>query len=186
MELPPAQLFPARSALTRTLADYEASVADIAQYEAKIARADVDEAEAINADITETESADRITRTQNLRNVFRARLAAKETAKAKLLTQLSAALNAGHNEFSALVGDLVATRRETLRGRVLVAGQLGEDSGTDVDVMLESAKPISELRGLEVPSASITYCDRAETIAGMAKRILAGYEALELQRRKQI
>jgi hypothetical protein len=106
--------------------------------------------------------------------------------QAKAVGELKAALALGHQEYSALCADLVSQRREILRGRVMAAGVLSDDVSVDVDILLENSKAISDIRSLEIPSGSITYCDGAEQIIGMARKVLAGYELISAKQKEQI
>jgi hypothetical protein len=185
--LPPAQIYPARSKLTAKLAEYERALADLEDYKGRAERAAIDEDRAMaDSQLTEKEAAERISHAQNERNVYQARQAQREKAMAAFLTELKTVLDAAHREFSNAVRVERTRVRDILAQRVASAGQLEDYSAVDLDELLDFSGPLRELRALEINSTSILFCDRPELISGMARKVLGAYEALELQRRKQV
>jgi hypothetical protein len=183
----PAELLPAKAKLDRVLVDYTKAGLDLSESRAHLSRSEVDELSTLdNLELSDEESANRIAVCQRSISIYRARVTSREAAQARLLVELKSSLGAGHNEYSALVGDLLTKRRDILRDRMIEAGHLVGRFGDELETLLESSQLILDVRSLEIPSGAIIYCDSAEQITGMAKRILASYEAIAAKQKDQI
>jgi hypothetical protein len=175
----PEKLLPAKSKLDKVVVDYQKAAQDLDDSRGHLARAETDEQSALNnLELSDEESADRVAVAQRSIAIYRARTTNRETTQAKLLKELKTALDAAHNEYSALVQDVLTKRREILCGRLVETGHLVGNFQSDLEMLLESSQFILDVRSLEIPSGSVLYTDNADTIPGMAKRILASYEAI--------
>lgn len=175
----PEKILPAKSKLDRVLIDYRKAGLDLSERQAHLSRSEVDEQSALNnLELTDQESADRVAVSQRSIGIYRARVNSREAAQAKLLKEMKLALSASHGEFSALVDNVLTQRRGILRVRMIEAGHLVGRFEDELETLLESSELILDVRSLEIPSGAVTYCDSTEQITGMAKRILAGYEAI--------
>jgi hypothetical protein len=183
----PAQLLPAKAKLARVLTDYQKAGLDLAESQAHLSRSEVDEQSALNnLELTDQESADRVAVSQRSIGIYRARVNSRESAQAKLLKELRAALEAAHNEYSALVQDVLTKRREILCGRLIETGALVGNFQSDLEMLVESSQLILDVRSLEISSGSVLCADNADTIPGLAKRILASYEAIAAKAKEAI
>jgi hypothetical protein len=186
MELP-TQLLPAKSKLDRVLIDYSKAGTDLEESRGHLARAETDKQSALNnLELTDQESSDRVAVAIRNSGIYGARVSNREAARERLLKELKLALSGSHSEYSALVDDVLTQRRGILRVRMIETGHLVGRFGDELEGLLESSQLILDVRSLEIPSQAITYSDSAEQITQMAKRILAGYEAVAVLQRVQI
>jgi hypothetical protein len=184
---PPEKLFPARTKLDKVLTDYEKASTDLDDSRGHLARAETDEQSALNnLELSDEESADRVAVAQRNRGIYGARVANREAAQAKLLKELKDSLNPAHHEHSALVVGVFSKWLDILRGRVMTAGRIGDGFSRDVDVLLENSALIQEIRSLQINSGFLLFCDSPEQITGMARKILAGYEAIAAKQKEQV
>ena len=177
----------ARGLLAAKLAEFERSQVDLSDSHAHLSRSEVDEQSALNnLELSDEESADRVAVAERSRGIYGARVANREAAQAKLLKELKTAVKVAHNEFSTLVNDERTRRRDILFTRVTEAGRLVGSFTGELEVLLECSGLIQAIHALEIGSQSLLFCDSAEQITGIAKRILAGYEAIAAKAKEQI
>jgi hypothetical protein len=184
---PPAQLLPARSVLNKTLTDYEKAGLDLEEARGHLARSETDEQSALNnTELSDAECGDRVAVAQRSQGIYSARVKSREAAQAKLLVELKAAANSAQSEHSNLCSDLLSKRQELVRGRIIEAASLvGRFSG-ELEMLLDHSELIQEVRNLEVNSVAVLYADSAQAITGIARKILAGYEAVAALGRKSV
>jgi hypothetical protein len=183
----PAQLLPAKAKLARVLTDYQKAGLDLSESQAHLSRSEVDEQTALNnEELGDDEIGNRIAVAQRSIQIYRARVNSRESAQAKLLKELRAGIEAAHNEYSALVQDVLTKRREILCGRLIEMGHLVGNFQSDLEMLLESSQLILDVRSLEISSGSVLCADNADTIPGLAKRILASYETIAAKAKESI
>jgi hypothetical protein len=183
----PAQIYPGRTNLTRVLLAYETSLSDIADFEGKITRYDVDEQAVIDAEnLSISDSSDQIARIQRDRDICKARLSAKGTAKTKASRELSDAVRAGQQELSGLVLREYGRRRDIIWARIVTAGQLeGHIHQGEIDEFCGHSKLLWDVRRWNV-SAEVLLLDGVELKVNVAKQILANFEGILAELGKQI
>jgi hypothetical protein len=181
----PAPLHPAKNRLAKVLADYEKLAQDLEDARGHLSRSEVDEAAAL--DSQESDAEDRIAVAQRSRGIYGARVANREAGLKKLALELKAAAQVGQQEFHLLVMAELGRRSEILLGRIMEAGQLLKDRtySADVERLLGSSKPMLDIHSLDIPS-SMGMGDDGNLVAGMARRVLEGYEALAVKKKEQI
>ena len=166
--------WPAR--LTAKLAEFEAAGLALQEAHGHLRRAETDEAAAL--DSSGSDADDKIAVAIRNRGIYSSRVANREAARARLLGELSEAVKLGQSELAAAVSSELARRREILLERIRVAGQLeGQVWAEAIDSVLESSRPIGDVQRLEVPAQALLV-DGAEIKVGLAKRLLAGFEAI--------
>jgi hypothetical protein len=106
--------------------------------------------------------------------------------QAKLLKELKATLYPARNEYSALWVNEREKRGAIIKARIIEAGLLVGNCSGVIDALLNHSTPIQAISALEIPSQSVLFCDSAEQITGIAKRILESYQQLETEKAKTI
>jgi hypothetical protein len=126
---PPEKILPAKAALAKVWADFQRAATDLQEAQGHLARVEADEQAALNDEtLSVAESSDKVAFCQRSKGIYSARLANREAAKGKLLTDLKGAITAAHAEFSNLIRVEHSRRHDALARRIVVAGHLMEDS----------------------------------------------------------
>jgi hypothetical protein len=181
----PEKLFPGKSELAGAFADYQKASQAMEEARGHLARAETDEQSALsNLELSDQECSDRVAVSQRSISIYRARVSSREAAVSKSLKEVKEALYPACNEYSNLCQNEREKRSAIMKARIIEAGQLV--GSFSFNALLEHSSPIQAIRILEIPSQSVLFCDSAEQITGIARRILAGYEAIAAKQKEQI
>jgi hypothetical protein len=177
VELPTAQIYPARIRLTAKLSEFERALADLEDYRGKAARALCDEQEALESTkLSESEAALAISRSQNVQSIYASRTANKEKAIVTLSSELATAINATAGELRGLVNQEVARRREIIGARVLEALEAVDSPhrAPALAEMLQFSGPIVRVVRL-TPAYQITTPGNNDALMQTAKDVLSKF-----------
>jgi hypothetical protein len=165
--------------LAKLLTDYSKAGEDLELYRGKVSRAQADEDMALSSEsFSEEDVAAKISQARSQKDLYAARASFAEGTQGKLAKELSLAVNLAYNEHSNQVAGVLNKRREILRDRVTQAARLVGRFSAELDTLLESSAAIEEIRRIAIPSGSLLFCDSAEQIVAMARKILEGYESI--------
>jgi hypothetical protein len=186
-EAPPVKLYPGRAELAKKLAKYKEHDSELQAYRAKAARAEVDETLAAqNEKLSENESAEAISRAQNLKSVFAARIKSREAGLAKALEELKTATGTAEGELRGLVDRELNRRIPILTAKVRELLSIAEDDSTvPIRPLLYRSKLIHDVLRLEPPSTLWTG-DTVEHTIGRAEEVLAKLGEIEVAAGREI
>jgi hypothetical protein len=181
-------LYPARVKLSATLADFERAEAELEDYKGRAARAAADEDRALEDQaLTEKEVAERITKSQNERNVYNARQMRIERRVRALELELPGAINGCIGELRQLVNLELQRRNEIIAARVLEAIEAvsaGPFRQMALEKLLGFSGPVQRVAIL-MPEPYL-YSARDERLDHVARAILENFERLVPQIGKEI
>ncbi len=117
---------------------------------------------------------------QRSKNIYFSRLANREAAKVKLLTDLKGAMREAHAEFSNLLRVEHSRRRDILSRRIVAAGHLMEDGFLErpMDGLLSRSKLIEEVRRAEIPHQALLVYEGPDQLEGLCQWLLGSYEVV--------
>jgi hypothetical protein len=174
--------------LSAKLAEFERAEADLEDYKARAARATVDEDRALeDQQLSESEVAERISKAQNERNVYKARQTQREKAITALGAELASAINECSGELRLLVNREVIRRKRIITERVLaalepVAG--GARRQMALEQLLEFSGPVQLV--MVLGPAPYIYTARDTGLDHTAKDILEKFEKMIAEGAKKI
>ncbi len=184
---PPAKLYPARAKLGEKLARVKEFDGQLQEYHGTAAKAETTEQEALeDAKLTEEEAADRISRAQNLKGVFAARVKNRESALAKALLELKEAMSTAENELRGLVDTELGRRDAILTEKVRSTLQIPKEDGLAPFRLLIGHSPLIQSIRLLEPTSPFAGQDTPQQILDRAEGVLAKFHRVEIEARKEI
>jgi len=176
----PEPLYPARVKLSAKLAEFDRATADLEDYKGRAARAELDEAQALEDEqLSEREIAERITKAQNEKHVWKVRQTRIERRVLALSAELPGAINGCIGELRQLVNLELQRRNAIITARVLEAIEAvsaGPFRQMALEKLLGFSGPVQRVAIL-MPEPHI-YSVREERLDCAARSILENFERM--------
>ena len=114
-----ASPFPAKARLEKALAEHKRAQADLEEYRGSAAKAELNEQQALNdGKLSEEQAAERITRAQNLRGVYKSRITNREAKLTEMLKELAAVTEEAAKELRGLTHEEMQRRCKIIKERI--------------------------------------------------------------------